>query len=143
MEPDREVGRTRPSRADADGGPAGELGDAPAVSRWAYGLGGKRRIAAIVGLFAAGGILLYLTRMNRRILDDMVVNMVDVGEETGELDKMLVKVADTYDNEVDTLVGALMSLLEPILIVGMGATVGFIVISLFLPLLSIMQQIGK
>ena len=77
------------------------------------------------------------------VFDDMVVNMVQVGEETGELDKMLIKVADTYDSEVDTLVGALMSLLEPILIIGMGATVGFIVISLFLPLLSIMQQIGK
>jgi type IV pilus assembly protein PilC len=73
----------------------------------------------------------------------MVVNMIQVGEETGELDKMLIKVADTYDAEVDTLVGALMSLLEPILIVGMGLTVGFIVISLFLPLISIMERIGK
>jgi type IV pilus assembly protein PilC len=77
------------------------------------------------------------------VFDDMVVNMIQVGEETGELDKMLIKVADTYDAEVDTLVGALMSLLEPILIVGMGLTVGFIVISLFLPLISIMERIGK
>jgi type IV pilus assembly protein PilC len=77
------------------------------------------------------------------VFDDLVVNMIQVGEETGELDKMLIKVADTYDNEVDTLVGALMSLLEPILIVGMGLTVGFIVISLFLPLITIMEKIGK
>jgi len=77
------------------------------------------------------------------VFDDLVVNMIQVGEETGELDKMLLKVADTYDNEVDTLVGALMSLLEPLLIVGMGLTVGFIVISLFLPLISIMERIGK
>ena len=49
------------------------------------------------------GVLLYLTRMNKRILDDMVVNMVDVGEETGELDTMLYKVADTYDEEVAVL----------------------------------------
>jgi type IV pilus assembly protein PilC len=76
------------------------------------------------------------------VFDDLVVNMIQVGEETGELDKMLIKVADTYDNEVDTLVGALMSLLEPILIVGMGLTVGFIVISLFLPLIAIMERIG-
>lgn len=76
------------------------------------------------------------------VFDDLVVNMIQVGEETGELDKMLMKVADTYESEVDTLVGALMSLLEPILIIGMGLTVGFIVISLFLPLLSIMEKIG-
>ena len=76
------------------------------------------------------------------VFDDLVVNMIQVGEETGELDKMLIKVADTYDNEVDTLVGALMSLLEPILIIGMGMTVGFIVISLFLPLIAIMERIG-
>ncbi len=52
--------------------------------------------------FIAGpiGALLYITRMNSRILDDMVVNMVDVGEETGELDTMLYKVADNYDEEV-------------------------------------------
>jgi type IV pilus assembly protein PilC len=55
---------------------------------------------------------------------------------------MLIKVADTYDAEVDTIVGAMMSLLEPILIIGMGLTVGFIVISLFLPLISIMERIG-
>jgi len=77
------------------------------------------------------------------VFDDLVVNMIQVGEETGELDKMLIKVADTYDGEIDTLVGALMSLLEPILIIGMGGTVGFIVISLFLPLISLMEKIGK
>jgi type IV pilus assembly protein PilC len=56
---------------------------------------------------------------------------------------MLIKVADTYDSEVDTLVGAMMSLLEPFLIVGMGMTVGFIVIALFMPLIDIMNKIGK
>lgn len=73
------------------------------------------------------------------VFDLMVVNMVEVGEETGDLDKMLLKIADTYDNDVDTLVASLMSLLEPILIVGMGLAVGFIVISLFLPLISIIE----
>jgi type IV pilus assembly protein PilC len=77
------------------------------------------------------------------VFDDMVVNMIQVGEETGELDKMLLKVADTYENEVDTLVSALMSLLEPLLIIGMGLTVGFIVISLFMPLLAIMERLGR
>ncbi len=77
------------------------------------------------------------------VFDNLVVNMIQVGEETGELDKMLMKVADTYDNEVDTLVGALMSLMEPILIVGMGLMVGFIVIALFMPLIVMMESFTK
>ena len=71
------------------------------------------------------------------IFDDMVVNMVDVGEETGELDKMLMKVADRYDDEVDTTVTAMLSILEPLLIVIMGVIVGFIVVALFMPLLEL------
>jgi type IV pilus assembly protein PilC len=78
-----------------------------------------------------------------KICDPMVINMIDVGEETGELDKMLLKIADTYDEDVDALVGGMMSLIEPILIVGMGVTVGFIVIALFLPLIELMSQMGK
>lgn len=76
------------------------------------------------------------------VFDEVVVNMIQVGEETGELDKMLIKIADNYDDEVDTLVGALMSLLEPIMIVGMGLAVGFIVIALFLPLIIMIDSIG-
>ncbi len=55
-----------------------------------------------------------------RLVDDMVVNMIDVGEETGDLDTMLYKVADVYDEEVDVLVESLISLLEPIMIVVLG-----------------------
>ncbi len=76
------------------------------------------------------------------IFDDLVVNMVDVGEETGELDKMLMKIADQYDAEVDVAVESMTSVLEPIMIVFMGAGVGFIVISLFLPMISIIQNLG-
>jgi type IV pilus assembly protein PilC len=76
------------------------------------------------------------------VFDDLVVNMIQVGEETGELDRMLIKVADTYDGEVDTLVGAMMSLLEPILIIGMGGAVGFIVIALFMPLIHLMSNMN-
>ena len=55
-----------------------------------------------------------------RLVDDMVVNMIDVGEETGDLDTMLYKIADVYDEEVDVLVESLISLLEPIMIVVLG-----------------------
>ncbi|MBV8882035.1 MAG: type II secretion system F family protein, partial [Planctomycetaceae bacterium] len=64
------------------------------------------------------------------VFDDIVINMIDVGEETGELDKMLLKISDNYDAEVDAAVSALMSVMEPILIVGLGFTVGFIVVAL-------------
>jgi len=74
-----------------------------------------------------------------KCVDSIVVNMVDVGEETGELDKMLYKVADNYDDEVDTLVASLVSLLEPVLVVVLGTIVGFIVISLYLPMIHLIQ----
>ncbi|HUX00460.1 MAG: type II secretion system F family protein [Phycisphaerae bacterium] len=77
------------------------------------------------------------------IVDPIVVNMVDVGEETGELDKMLIKVADTYDEEVDHLVGSLVSAMEPLMIVFLGGTIGSIVIALFMPLVELIQQVGR
>jgi len=77
-----------------------------------------------------------------RVCDDMVVNMIDVGEETGNLDSMLVKIADTYDDEVDVAVEGLTSVMEPIMIICLGLIVGFIVVSLFLPLITIMQSIS-
>jgi type IV pilus assembly protein PilC len=78
-----------------------------------------------------------------RLVDDMVTNMVEVGEETGDLDTMLYKVADFYDEEVDTLVKSLISLLEPIMIVFLGFTIGAIVISLFLPLIKLLEGLSK
>jgi type IV pilus assembly protein PilC len=88
------------------------------------------------------GALLYITRMNQRILDDMVINMVDVGEETGELDTMLYKVADTYDEEVAVLTESLMSLMEPLMIIVLGTMVGFIVIALFMPLIKLITDLS-
>lgn len=73
----------------------------------------------------------------------MVISMVDVGEETGQLPEMLLKVADLYDDEVDNAVAGLTSLMEPIMIVFLAVVVGSIVIALFLPLIGIisgMQQ---
>lgn len=77
-----------------------------------------------------------------RLVDDMVVNMIDVGEETGDLDTMLNKVADVYDEEVDVLVESLISLLEPIMIVVLGLIVGLIVVALFMPLLGLLDGLS-
>jgi type IV pilus assembly protein PilC len=77
-----------------------------------------------------------------RIFDDMVVNMIKVGEETGELDRMLVKISDAYDEQVDAAVAAMMALMEPLLIVFMGGAVGFIVIALFQPLIELIRQMS-
>jgi type IV pilus assembly protein PilC len=67
----------------------------------------------------------------------MAVNMIDVGEETGNLDSMLLKVADIYDAEVEAAIDGLLQMLEPILMVGLGGVVGFIVIAMYLPIFSI------
>jgi type IV pilus assembly protein PilC len=77
------------------------------------------------------------------LFDDIVVNMVDVGEETGELDKMLLKIARNKESVVDAKVAGLMSILEPALLIVMGVVVGFIVIALFMPLLSLQQLIAR
>lgn len=77
-----------------------------------------------------------------KIVDDLVVNMVDVGEETGALDDMLYKVADVYDEEVEVRVESLVSLLEPIMVVVLGLIVGFIVIALFLPLVQLLNDLS-
>jgi type IV pilus assembly protein PilC len=77
-----------------------------------------------------------------KICDSIVVNMIDVGEETGDLDKMLIKIADNYDEEVETLVDGLVSLLEPIMVVILGGIVGFIVIALFLPLVTLINSVS-
>jgi len=78
-----------------------------------------------------------------RLVDDMVTNMIEVGEETGDLDTMLYKIADFYDEEVDTAVKSLISTLEPIMIVILGLIIGGIVISLFLPLISLIEGLSK
>jgi type IV pilus assembly protein PilC len=78
-----------------------------------------------------------------RVVEPMVVNMIDVGEETGELDKMLIKVADTYDDEVETLVASLTSLMEPVMIITLGVIVGFIVVALFIPMPALINTLSK
>jgi type IV pilus assembly protein PilC len=69
----------------------------------------------------------------------MVTGMVEVGEETGTLPAMLARIADMYDEEVDTTVASLTSLIEPLMIVAMALVVGTIVIALFLPVVRVIQ----
>ncbi len=75
------------------------------------------------------------------VFPGMVVQMVGVGEETGALDGMLAKIADFYEDQVDAAVKALTSILEPIMLVVVGGIVGFIVISMYLPLFKVYDQI--
>jgi type IV pilus assembly protein PilC len=76
------------------------------------------------------------------VFPPMVISMVDVGEQTGALPEMLMKIADTYDDEVDNAVAAMTSLLEPVMIIFLAVIVGSIVIALFLPLIKLMDSLG-
>jgi len=78
-----------------------------------------------------------------KVVDSMVVNMIDVGEETGELDEMLRKVADNYDDEIETLVASLTSLMEPVMVIVLGVIVGFIVIALFMPMIGMLDNVSS
>ncbi len=77
------------------------------------------------------------------VFPPMVISMVDVGEQTGALPEMLLKIADNYDDEVDNAVAAMTSLLEPIMIVFLAIIVGSIVIAMFLPLIEMMNTMGS
>ena len=77
-----------------------------------------------------------------KVFPPMVVQMINVGEQTGALDQMLSKIADFYEEEVDTAVAGLMKLIEPLLIVFLGGIIGVIVVSMYLPLYSFLQYIG-
>ena len=74
-------------------------------------------------------------------LPDMALNMLAIGEETGEMDKMLSKVADFYEDEVGAMVKALTSMLEPAMIVVVGGIVGSILLAMYLPMFTVFDQI--
>jgi type IV pilus assembly protein PilC len=76
------------------------------------------------------------------VFPDMVVQMMAVGEETGALDEMLEKIAEFYDSEVSATVDALTSLIEPLLMVAMGVTVGGMVVALYLPMFQIINLVN-
>ena len=77
------------------------------------------------------------------IFDDLVVNMVDVGEQTGELDRMLDKIADRYETEVDRAVEMTFKVIEPILIIVLSGVVLVIILALFTPLLKLMESVRR
>ena len=78
-----------------------------------------------------------------QIFPEMVISMIEVGEETCKLPEMLDKIADTYDEEVDNAVSALTSMIEPIMMVGLAVIVGGIVIALFMPMITIIEKLGS
>ncbi len=77
-----------------------------------------------------------------RIFDEMTISMIEVGDEAGEVPAMMNKIADNFDNEVDAMVAGMKSLLEPVMIVGLGVIVGGIVIALFMPMISLMEHLS-
>ena len=77
-----------------------------------------------------------------KVFPPMVVQMINVGEQTGALDQMLSKIADFYEDEVDTAVTGLMKLIEPIMIVILGVIIGVIVTAMYLPMFAMFQKIG-
>ncbi len=80
--------------------------------------------------------------MESKVFPGMVTQMVAVGEQTGAMDSMLAKIADFYDEEVDAAVDALTSLLEPLLMVGLGGTIGALLIAMYLPIFKIADAVG-
>ena len=81
------------------------------------------------------------TMVDNPIFPPMVSQMVKIGEETGELDHMLSKIADFYEDEVDAAVAALTSIIEPIMMIGVGIMVGIIVISMYLPMFKMLKLV--
>jgi type IV pilus assembly protein PilC len=80
---------------------------------------------------------------NDPLFPPMVSQMVKIGEETGELEKMLSKIADFYEDEVDAAIQSLTSIIEPIMMIGVGFMVGIIIIAMYLPMFKMMQLIGN
>ncbi len=101
-------------------------------------------ICAITGIYESvreGGTIEEPLKKSK-VTDAIVINMVAVGEETGELDKMLVKVADNMDTEIDALVESMTSLIEPLMMAGLGGAIGFIVIAMFMPMIKMMNSLA-
>ena len=89
----------------------------------------------------AGRVLLSTALIRQQVLPEMALSMLAIGEETGEMDQMLSKVADFYEDEVSAMVKALTSMLEPAMIVVVGGIVGSILLAMYLPMFTVFDQI--
>jgi type IV pilus assembly protein PilC len=87
------------------------------------------------------GLPLSLALSKKKVLPEMAISMLSIGEETGEMDVMLSKVADFYEDEVSSAVKVLTSMLEPIMIVVVGVIVGSILLAMYLPMFSVFENI--
>jgi len=101
----------------------------------------EKAMGAVRDSVKSGGTIAAPMREQRAAFPNMVVQMIGVGEETGALDSMMSKIADFYEDEVAASVKALTSIIEPLMIVVVGAIVGFIVIAMYLPMFSVYDQI--
>jgi type IV pilus assembly protein PilC len=89
----------------------------------------------------AGGDTISAPLQKSNVFPPMVISMIAVGEQTGGLDEMLTKIADFYDTEVDTAVGGLLSLMEPVMIVFLGVIVGGMVVAMYLPIFDMINAV--
>jgi type IV pilus assembly protein PilC len=101
----------------------------------------ENAMVAVKDSVTGGGTVSAPMRLAPEAFPSMVVQMIAVGEETGAMDTMMSKIADFYEDEVAAAVKALTSILEPLMIVIVGAMVGFIVISMYMPLFKVYDQI--
>jgi type IV pilus assembly protein PilC len=88
------------------------------------------------------GGMLSVALQKEQVFPNMAIQMITIGEETGEIDKMLMKVADFYENEVEEAVKAMTSIIEPIMIVVLGGMVGSILLSMYLPMFKVFEKLG-
>ncbi|MDR9405575.1 MAG: type II secretion system F family protein, partial [Halothece sp. Uz-M2-17] len=88
------------------------------------------------------GGMISLALQRKQAFPPLAIQMMSIGEETGELDAMMMKVADFYEDEVEQAVKALTSLIEPLMMVGVATMVGVILLSMYLPMFKIFDQLG-
>ena len=106
---------------------------------------GNQVIASAIGTAKAEiqqGGMLSIALQKKKVFPPMAIQMMSIGEETGELDAMLMKVADFYEDEVEQAVKALTSLIEPLMMVGIAGMVGTILVSMYLPMFTIFNKLG-